>query len=225
MLFEWNWTCAEQEASHAVRLDPNSVWARILQYYLLTSRAELDNALECIRHARKLDPLSLMVNSLVAIALFTMRRYDEARGEVQNVLELNPRYVMPHHILGLVLEQEGRYAEAIVEFDKAVGDFGDRLVTLGALGRVYALSGQLMRAHQVLRQLESGDGETQVGIDPVVLAMIYTGLGETDLAFAKLNEAHDYHSTHFVWLKAAPYWDTLRPDPRFGDFIRRLGLA
>jgi len=225
MLYEWDWVGSQQEATQALKLEPNSAKALTLQYYVFTNRAELDNALECSRYARKLDPLSLFNNFLVAVALFTMRRYDEAWVEAQNVLELNSQYPLAHHVLGLILEQEGRYAEAIVELEKAVGLFGDRFISLGALGRIFGLSGQPLRAREVLEHLESAGNNAQAAVDPAFSAMIHAGLGENDLAFGKLNEACEYHSTHVVWLKSAPYWDPLRSDPRFDTLLARLGLS
>jgi hypothetical protein len=45
-----------------------------------------------------------------------------------------------------------------------------------------------------------------------------------DQAFAWLNKAVAGRSHWLVWLNRDPRWDRLRPDPRFDDLKKRVGL-
>jgi hypothetical protein len=61
-------------------------------------------------------------------------------------------------------------------------------------------------------------------ISPTIIAFIYAGLGENDQAFASLERAYEGRDFILVLLKADPTFDRLRPDPRFSDLVRRVGL-
>ena len=56
------------------------------------------------------------------------------------------------------------------------------------------------------------------------LAIVCAGLGETDPAFAWLEKAHGERDGFLTYLKVDPRLDRLRPEPRFADLLRRVGL-
>ena len=56
------------------------------------------------------------------------------------------------------------------------------------------------------------------------IALIYAGLGEKDLAFEWLENAYKERSDLLVYLNRDPRLDSLRPDPRFADLVKRVGL-
>jgi len=62
-------------------------------------------------------------------------------------------------------------------------------------------------------------------VSPYFVALIYTGLGEEDQAFAWLQKAHEDRWGWLAYLKMDPRLDSLRADPRFADLARRIGLA
>ena len=55
-------------------------------------------------------------------------------------------------------------------------------------------------------------------------ALVYAGLGEKDQAFQSLERAYQERSAWMGYLKVDPFLDSLRPDPRFADLVRRVGL-
>jgi hypothetical protein len=57
------------------------------------------------------------------------------------------------------------------------------------------------------------------------LAVAYAGIGELDLAFDALDEAVEERSVSLVLTKGDPLLDQLRPDPRFGAIMKRIGLS
>jgi hypothetical protein len=56
------------------------------------------------------------------------------------------------------------------------------------------------------------------------IAIIYAGLNDKDKAFEWLNKAYDERSHFIALLKVDSVLDNLRPDPRFADLVRRVGL-
>jgi hypothetical protein len=56
-----------------------------------------------------------------------------------------------------------------------------------------------------------------------MIAVIYSGLGQKDKAFEFLEKAYQERSPDIVYfLRADLRLDTLRPDPRFLDLLRRV---
>jgi hypothetical protein len=62
-------------------------------------------------------------------------------------------------------------------------------------------------------------------VPPYHLAIVHAGLGEHDQAFRWLERAFEKHAVDLFTLKVEPMFDGLRPDPRFADLLRRVGLA
>ena len=62
-------------------------------------------------------------------------------------------------------------------------------------------------------------------VSPVAVAMIHTGLGDRDQAFAWLEKAYQDRDTVLVYYLRDPQLEALQPDPRFADLLRRVGLA
>jgi eukaryotic-like serine/threonine-protein kinase len=59
----------------------------------------------------------------------------------------------------------------------------------------------------------------------VALVMMYTALGEVDLAFEWLERAYEERRGWLVYLNVEPMLDGLRADPRFRRLVERMRLA
>ena len=59
---------------------------------------------------------------------------------------------------------------------------------------------------------------------PYFTAVAFAKLGDKDKAFEYLERAFNERYTGMVWLKVTPDLDNLRPDPRFDDLLKRVGL-
>jgi hypothetical protein len=61
------------------------------------------------------------------------------------------------------------------------------------------------------------------GFSPYTIAMYYSLAGDTDEAFAWLEEGYRQRHPLMVMVKSQPNLDPLRADPRFDDLVRRIG--
>jgi hypothetical protein len=61
-------------------------------------------------------------------------------------------------------------------------------------------------------------------VSPADIALFYARLGERDEAFSWLARAMDERSILFNYLVADARFDNLRPDPRYAELLRRVGL-
>ena len=69
------------------------------------------------------------------------------------------------------------------------------------------------------------DGAESHYVPAVALAYVHTGLDQLDEAFALLERALDAHDFWLTYsLTVFPALDDLRPDPRFAELVRRIGL-
>jgi Flp pilus assembly protein TadD len=216
-----DWPGAERQLRRALELNPGYARAHHLLAMWLWGQGRVDQALAEIRRARELDPLSPLVNTNVGMALYLARQYDQAIEQQKRTLELDPNFIPAHWPLGLAYEQKGILAEAIAEFQKAASPERNRLY-LASLGHAYAVAGRRAEARKVLGELT--ELSKQAYIPAYEIAVLYTGLGENDHAFATLQRACDEHSGRLFLLKVDPRLDPLRSDPRFQDLLRRLNF-
>jgi hypothetical protein len=61
-------------------------------------------------------------------------------------------------------------------------------------------------------------------VPPTALALIYTGLGNKDQAFAWLDRAYAERDTWLLHMKSHSAFDTLRSDPRFTPLLKQMHL-
>jgi hypothetical protein len=57
----------------------------------------------------------------------------------------------------------------------------------------------------------------------VDFAVVYAGLGDADSTFLWMERAYQTRATRVHELPSI-YFDSLRPDPRYADLMRRIGL-
>ena len=57
------------------------------------------------------------------------------------------------------------------------------------------------------------------------MAVLYARLGEIEDGFKWLEEAVRQHTGYVIYAKVAPWLDSLRPDPRFGEILKKMNLA
>jgi len=92
--------------------------------------------------------------------------------------------------------------------------------SLAFLGHVYGRLEQRNEAQSVIKELE--DRYAKKEADGRDIAVVYSGLGDKDQAFAWLEKAFQYHSFFLSGLRLEPSLDPLRSDPRWDDLQRRV---
>src|SRR5579863_3085589 len=219
--FDWDWDAADREFSRAIALAPSYSCAHEDRAMFLALIGRRADALAEIKQIDQLDygPIPAGFESF---AYFELRDYPALIGASQRALLLDPNDWSAHYHLGVGYEGTGRLAEAISEYQKAVEMSGDSQ-SLVALAHAYSASGKKAEAQKILHDLERK--ATQNSASPYTMATIYAGLGETDKAFAFLEEAYAKKSMSLTaWLESDLTLDGLRPDPRFQNLLDRMGL-
>ena len=221
-VYEWDWSGAEQGYRHALELNPNYATAHHWygEYLALLGRSE--EAAAELERAHELDPLSLMINMALGWIYYLGRRYEDAIERYFRTLELDPNFAHARFGLGLAYVQRSMFDEAIAEFQKVVAILGRDSGALSALGYTYAVAGRKAEAQKLLDELTEQSQRRYIA--PYRLALVCTGLGETDQAFAWLQKGCEEHDLGLAFLNVEAMADTLRSDPRFEKLLRRIGL-
>jgi tetratricopeptide (TPR) repeat protein len=220
---DFDWAEAEQEYRRAVVLNPNSAWAHGGLGGLLGAMERLDEGLREATIAQELDPNEVHLDSIL-----------EWRGEYDRAIELNQKWAAIHPDDGVVHYQlyreytaKGTHQEAIEELVRATNLFG--WSDLGSnLHHAFTTSGYQGAMKEWAKALEKMQVAKQAFL-PENLAAAYAAIGDRDRAFYWLEQGYEHremvsHDWGLCILKVDPLLAPLRPDPRFGDLLRRVGL-
>jgi TolB-like protein/Flp pilus assembly protein TadD len=220
---DWDWSGAEREYQHAIRLDPRYPTAH--HWYAmscLVPMGRLDDALEQMQLAQSLDPVSSIIARDVAVVYCYRRELDAALEHCDQTIELNPHFAPAYLTLGLIQEQRKDLDEAAAAFNRAVDLAPQSPRMHAALARTLALSGKGDQAQTVLRQLDQQ--ATNRYVSPFEYVAVYFALGDHPKAYARLEKACDDRCFELLALKVDPRFETLRTDSRFLAALRRIGL-
>lgn len=221
--YDWDWPAAEREYKQALELNPGYAQAHNWYAGYLAYIGRFNESIAEAMRARELDPLSLPLNNALAGRYLAAGHYDDALRQVQQTLELDDHFAPAHQTLGWIYLHSGKQNEAIREFQNALELSGtaDTDIQLD-LGFAYAVSNQADEAKKILTKLARMH---QQGLVPSAsLAVLYGALGESNKAFVWLEKAYQERDPQLTYLKAGRRFEPLRSDPRFGEFMRRVGL-
>jgi Flp pilus assembly protein TadD len=115
------------------------------------------------------------------------------------------------------------YADAVAEYEKAITITKGGSLPVAMLAVTYVRWGKESEARAAIKDLDAIKALRNV--PPTRYALIYTALGDKDAAFEWLNRAYDERDIQAVYVNVNPCYDSLRDDPRFTQFVQRLGLT
>jgi DNA-binding winged helix-turn-helix (wHTH) protein/TolB-like protein/Flp pilus assembly protein TadD len=216
--YDWDFSRAELEYKRARELKPDLVHQWYGFYLLAMNKpVEAEAELKLFKETHPIFP-----GSHLGLYFYFTHQYERAEEEIRSILELHPDYAPLHSLLGLVYEQQGRYEEAETEFRRAIelsqGDVGS-----SQLGHLFAVTGKKTDAKKTLEELTAKTVKGRAWI-LFQIAVIYAGLDEKDKAVEYLEKARSKQELEPVWLRFDPRLDNLRSEPRFREFMRRVGL-
>ena len=220
--YYWEWPEAERHFRRAIDLEPNDVTALRFYSFYLAYTGRSAEALPIAQRAIGLDPLSLGAQVNFGVILNMARRYDDAVSQFERTLELDSGYAMTHAMLGLSYVYKDMPERALSELVLARKAGGDRPDLIALHGYALARAGHTGEALATIDELH----RVSKPRDPSAfqMAVVYVGLGDKNHAFEWLQRAVDARAWELPMLKADPFFDPLRSDPRFAPLLDRLGL-
>jgi TolB-like protein/Tfp pilus assembly protein PilF len=222
---DWDWAGAEREFRSAIDLNPNSATSRHRYAMYLATMSRTSEAMFEMKRARELDPLSPIILTAWGRLLHFQRKYDDAIEYHRRALAIDPNFVEAHFNLGMIYEQKSMFREAISQFRKVIRIAGGRASFWSAgLGHAYGMAGMKKQALKILDQLITLTSPRS-SVSPFDIAWVYLGLGEKAAALTWMEKAFVERCGPLVYQKIEPALDSLRPDRRFQDLLRRIGLS
>jgi pentatricopeptide repeat protein len=219
---QWHWSDAEAEYKRALDLKPNDAAAHVGFAHWLLCQGRTQEALTWTERGRELDPIEVSGTS-IGETLFFSRRYDEAIKELRSALIVKEDSASALWYLGFSLIANGQPEGAIPVLEKAVSITNRSPGVIGVLIRAYAHAG---RRTDALRLLDELHRRRQKGYVPAgAFVNAYLGLGDTEQAFAWLEHAAEERSNIMQFLKVHPFFDSIRGDSRFAQYLRRANLS
>lgn len=223
LFIEWDWISYERENKRAIALNPNYATAYYTYAQYLMAMGRFDEAIREAKRAQELDPLALDINAIVGWSYYFARNHEEAIKQFRKVIEIEPEYFQAHRRLGMALLQLQQYEEAVAAIQKARDLAVNNVEELAYLGYAHAVSGQSKEALRIISELEVESKSRY--ISPYLMALIYVGLGENDLAIEWLGKAYEARAVNLIWLNVEPIFDSLRLDTRYPPLLQRIGMA
>ncbi len=213
---DWNWAEAGTELEKAIELNPSYSVAHMWYglYQLIAAKSE--EGISEVRLAESLDPLSPLVKLNLGTAYYHVRLFDLAESKTREALALEDAPGLSWMLLGLIHLQQSRVEEALSELNRAssLGSWGIG----GALGYAQAVTGGRKEAMDTLARLKERDSQGE-------MATVYAGLGEIDSALEALEKSVAKRESWPIVTYAFPFWDPLRPNPRYARLLQGIGLA
>jgi len=220
--YEWDWPGARKEFERALQLNPEYPLAHHwygVAYWVPMGR--YDRALAQLKQARRLESQSLIIQTDLGWVYYVMRRYDQAIVEYDSVIKREFNFVPAHYLLSLAYERRGLYSQALAEL-RASRTLNSSWTAPAPRTAVKDFTGYRNAMWSLLAP-DSLRGAHQPGLYAGALA--YMRLGERERALVWLQFAYGQRDPGLVYLAADPVFDGVRPDPRFQDLTRRVGLA
>jgi len=217
---EWNWAGAEEEYKRALELNPGSARAHHWYAVFLSELKRFDEAVLEINRAVDLEPLSPRLQVNESNIYYLAGRLDEALKVLGSPI-IRSDNSTARTISGFIHLKKADFGKAIAEL--RANEEADRCAdSIAYLAYGYARAGQKEEALASLQELQQlGKDEY---IDPGLMAMIWTGLGNNDRALELLQEDYRLHASLVVSLGSDPVFEPLHSDSRFQVLLSRIGL-
>jgi TolB-like protein/tetratricopeptide (TPR) repeat protein len=219
---DWDASGAEAAYRMAFAANPSFDAAHRCYAMFLASRGQLDQAMAIADRACELDPFCFATSTAAALVRYFAGQHESALTRCRHIIDMDPTYAPARRLMAAALEQLGRGDEALAELQTLAGSHVDT-VSLACFGRMLAVSGDRKGAVAVRDRLRRLDRTRFV--PAYYIALLHTGLGDTDAAFAELEAACEQRDPWLDTLGVDPRFEPLRRDPRFSGILNRLRLV
>lgn len=223
MIFDWDWSGAQDAVRRAVELDPSSVPAHVFQASLFCTLGRYEEARQVCCDILNTAPLSFSANVQLATCLYAARDFQGAADQCWKILTLTPRFAPAQIVLALAYEQLAMYEEALVEFQNAQSCVGFEAAATSGMGQVFAVMGLHNEAEGSLHEL-SRQAENRY-VSPYWCAVICAGQNQQSAALSYLEQSLGERDPALLSLKADARFDALSQHERFQIVLRRLDAS
>ena len=218
--YDWDYPKAEREFKRSLELDPNLAITHYRYAWIyLSPLGRNEEAVAEMKRAMELEPLSIQQGANFAAVLMYARRFDEAVEQARKTYDLDPSHVGAQSWRAYTYNAKGMYAESLATVENlSRPDY----VFWGNMGYAYARLGRRSEALSIIERWK--EKRKSEYVMSYWIAVIYAALGDKNAAFAELETSYQNRDWFLQRLNVDPFMDSLRDDPRFTDFMKRLKI-
>jgi len=208
---------AARHFERALALDPTDLGALGNSSGLLQALGRRSQAIAVDEYEVARDPVNPRALVIMGTDYVFAGRYDDAIGKFRTALSMSPGFGGAHFYLGDALLLNGDAPAALAAMQ------GETVEELRLVGRalVYHALGKKAPADSALTALIAKYAKDH----PYDIASVYAYRGEVDPAFAWLAKAMQADDGNLPFTQTDPLLITLRADPRWLPFLRKIGHA
>ncbi len=214
---DFEWKSAKDNYQQALSLEPgNADVLYSLGGGLYFAIGQWNDAIRLMKECIEIDPLKPLYFLNLGNILTHAGRLDEAIAYFKKALELNPQFQRAHLYLGRSYLLMGKPEMALKEMQQ------ENLEVFRVFGMAlaYYAANRHKEADEALRDF-SNRFQNEWGY---LLAELYAFRGEKDKAFIWLENAFEKNDGWLVFLKGDPLLKSLKNDPRYTAFLKKMNL-
>jgi len=205
------------DARRSMQLDPGSGEAAELVGVAYQSLGQIGQAIEAHLVSVELDPVRPSVYESLGFAYYYSGNLDEAEIAFRKTITLSPAYSGIHYRVGRVLLKKGKLSEALLEMQNE----DQTIYGPTGLAMAHFALGNTKEANHALNTIITDDAEHAA----FQIAEIYAMRGDLDHAFEWLDNSYTIRDSGLANSLGNPAFETLLKDPRWEQFLKKLGLA
>jgi serine/threonine-protein kinase len=221
LFYEFDWQGAGTEFRRALERNPGSPIIHQANGLFLAAQGRTPESLAEADRVLELDPVSPSSGCLRTRLLYYARRYDDAIAQYEKTRTAEPNVAGFCTFAIFAYQQKGRFDEAIEAAKRISAASPNEVLPRAALARSYALQGNRSEAEKVVRAME--DLSKRRFISEHDFAVGHAGW-DKEGTLRWLERAYEGRTGLLVYLNVDSVWDDLRPDPRFQDLVKRIGI-
>jgi len=210
-------TAAARHLERALALDPTNPDVIRGAANLAHDLGRPEEAVSLDEYAVARDPLSPAGHGALAFGYGRTGRLDEAIASYRTALTLSPGRIGTQYNIGELLLRKGEPAAAL----EAVLHEADESWRRVGLPMAYHSLGRQSDSDSALADLIAHDANEWA----YNIAYVFAWRGEIDRAFQWLDRAVAYRDPGLVEVNSDPMFASIRHDPRWLPFLRRIGRA
>jgi adenylate cyclase len=220
-VYEWNWTAAETSFRRAIELQPGlAATYPFFAWCCLLPQSRMDEAGDMARRGLALDPFNPLYHA-VAITIYVLAgRYDEAHRQSALAMAVSPDFP-PIVAAGAAAHEFSGHPDKAIPIYRKLCETTNYVPGLASqLAHALAISGEKGEARRILDRLLALPDAPAIDI-----ATVYSGLRDANETTRWLEAAAEERQVHLIFVPPDPRFAWLRSNPRFQDFLKRMGIT
>ena len=213
---------AEAEFNKGIELSPDDSLTHRWYARFLSSQKRHEEAVTQARIALRVDPLQLAARRELPKILAVAGLYDEALKETHRLAEIGPDMPELHFGLSLFYYLLKVDSEVFTAFLAYLRSSGVTAQVLAEAEHAYTKDG-VRGSFSVWAEILERDVKPGPR-NQWHLIVLHALLDNKDRCFEILETAYAERNPSLLWLAASPLFENLRSEPRYAEFVARLGF-